>query len=407
MRRIAVSLVVLTCAGFGTCAGLSAKAEPNLLFNPGFDDISQLDGWTNTAPSGLEVVWEPAMDRLGALDSGAARLTTDSASSNFFGRVTQCVEITPDAEIEFGSWLFVPAGQGTLPVDSSFGLRVIFYSSSDCSGQGIPTGFLNWQVTDQWHFLGQTSALPGAQSAEAQLVLGKAAAGGSFTALTDDISLRMAAFSSEDSPFGAETITRDNATGLGWLDVTFSTPFTYDEIVLELAPGGAFEGYRLATSDELLEFWENAGINIDPGFFNQFTTENFLPIVDLMALVSVTGEGNLGGGNFFDATSGYIESVPDSRGFITAGVLAADPDPTLTARPSFGFSSPDNVNPSHGSFLVLVPEPEADVLALTALAVVAFLVRKRTSSSLKCWISDSRSRRGIGKTVLQAFVWVD
>jgi len=107
MRRIAVAIAVLACAGFGTCAGGTAKAGSNLLFNPGFDDDLQLDGWTNTTPSGLEFAWEPGMDRSGFVDSGAVRLTNDSASANFFGRVTQCIPITPGAEVEWGGWLYV------------------------------------------------------------------------------------------------------------------------------------------------------------------------------------------------------------------------------------------------------------------------------------------------------------
>jgi len=189
MRRIAMSLAVLGCVGFATCAGLNANAESNLLFNPGFDDVSRLDGWINTSPSGLNVQFESAMDRLGSPDSGAIRITNDSASPSFVGRVTQCVGISTGADIEFGSWLYVPAGQGLPLTDAHFGIRAIFYSSPDCSGQGIPSGILGWTVTDQWHFKSQTVGIAGAQSVEAQLILIKNAAGGSFTGFMDDIQI--------------------------------------------------------------------------------------------------------------------------------------------------------------------------------------------------------------------------
>ena len=49
---------------------------------------------------------------------------------------------------------------------------------------------------------------------------------------------------SEDSLYGTNTITLDTATGLRWLDVTLSTGISYDEILVELEPGGTFEGFH-------------------------------------------------------------------------------------------------------------------------------------------------------------------
>ena len=161
---------------------------------------------------------------------------------------------------------------------------------------------------------------------------------------------------SMDSSFGTNTITYDAETGIEWLDVTLSTPYSYDEILIELEPGGTFGGYRLATTDEILTFWQNAGINVGTGFLGSWTTENFQPIVDLMALVGITGlgTGNLGGGNFFDYTVGNIESGPGGD-WVTVANLGADPDPTMTGRPSFGGVPSDNPNNSHGSWLIAKP----------------------------------------------------
>ncbi len=161
---------------------------------------------------------------------------------------------------------------------------------------------------------------------------------------------------SDNSSFGADTITLDPVTGLRWLDVTLSTPYSYDEILVQLGPGGVFEGFRLATSAEVLTFWQNAGINTGVGFLGSFTTENFQPIVDLMAFVSITGLniGNLGGGNFFDFTVGHIESGPGGGGvFVTVATLSADPDPTVTGRAHFASVPSDNPSDHHGSWLVV------------------------------------------------------
>src|SRR5688572_7151684 len=67
---------------------------------------------------------------------------------------------------------------------------------------------------------------------------------------------------SESSPFGADTVTFDSETGLRWLDLTESAGLSHTEITLELAPGGAFEGYRFATAAELTELFANAGIDV-------------------------------------------------------------------------------------------------------------------------------------------------
>ena len=169
-----------------------------------------------------------------------------------------------------------------------------------------------------------------------------------------DITISGEAFISMDSSFGTDTITLDSNTGLQWLDVTLSTPYSYDEILVELLGGGTFEGYRLATSDEVKALWQNAGINTDPGYWGSFTSENFTPIVDFMDYVGVTGDnvGNLGGGNLFDFTAGHIESGPGGGGSVSVATLSADPDPTVTGRPGIGTVSSDNSNSHHGSWLI-------------------------------------------------------
>ena len=67
-----------------------------------------------------------------------------------------------------------------------------------------------------------------------------------------------------DSPFGPDTITLDTETGLRWLDLTLSTPFTYDEMLVELGPGGTFDGYRLATRAGMIR--DYLGFHGDPAW---------------------------------------------------------------------------------------------------------------------------------------------
>lgn len=163
---------------------------------------------------------------------------------------------------------------------------------------------------------------------------------------------------SESSAFGANTATFDPNTGLRWLDVPLSAPYSYDQTLVQLQSGGLFEGFRLGTSAEIQDLWITAGI--DTGAIGSFVPQNLQPIVDLMQFVGITGlnSGNLGGGNFFDFTAGNIESGPGgidpatgSSIWITLANIGADPLPTMTGRASFGTVPANNPNNQHGSWL--------------------------------------------------------
>jgi hypothetical protein len=183
---------------------------------------------------------------------------------------------------------------------------------------------------------------------------------------------------SVDTAFGPETATLDTTTGFRWLDVTLSTPFSYDQLLPELAPGGVFAGYTLATADDVLALWAHAGI--DEGSLGVFTSENFRPIVQLMSLVGITGlnTGNLDNVNFFDFTAGHIKSGPGGGGFVDVMTISADPDPTMTGRPDIGGVPSNNPNNEHGAWLFLRPVPEpGDTHLLLAGLVLLMLVRSR------------------------------
>ncbi|MCP4004353.1 MAG: hypothetical protein GY725_09170 [bacterium] len=55
-----------------------------------------------------------------------------------------------------------------------------------------------------------------------------------------------------DINFGANSLTRDTATGLDWLDVPYSTGRAYTDISGKFGAGQEFEGYRFATISEVI-----------------------------------------------------------------------------------------------------------------------------------------------------------
>lgn len=61
------------------------------------------------------------------------------------------------------------------------------------------------------------------------------------------------------SSFGADTITRDTATKLDWLDVTVTRGLSYNQVTTQLGAGGTYDGYRYATVAELDQLIINFG----------------------------------------------------------------------------------------------------------------------------------------------------
>ena len=67
-----------------------------------------------------------------------------------------------------------------------------------------------------------------------------------------------AAFISQDSSFGPDTVTLDTDTGLEWLDVNLSSGQSFATVSSKFGVGGDFYGYRYATPDEVLTLVNNS-----------------------------------------------------------------------------------------------------------------------------------------------------
>ncbi len=66
----------------------------------------------------------------------------------------------------------------------------------------------------------------------------------------------------DDPVFGDGSITYDTATGFEWLDLTESLNKSFNDVSAQLGPGGAYEGFRHATKDEVLNLFNGNGVTI-------------------------------------------------------------------------------------------------------------------------------------------------
>lgn len=144
--------------------------------------------------------------------------------------------------------------------------------------------------------------------------------------------------STNDAHFGAGAITNDTATGLEWLDLTFTNGLSYNFVSTQFGSGGQFEGFRYATSLEVDTLFRDAGFSHTDRVYR---IEDQLTARTLLGLV---------------ATTPPLLSV--SFAFGITGEQLIDPfDPSFSSHFRFGISYAWTLLPDH-----IVPEGYADGL---------------------------------------------
>lgn len=92
-----------------------------------------------------------------------------------------------------------------------------------------------------------------------------------------------AIISVDDSVFGVNSITRDTASGIEWLDLTISQGMSYNSVLANLEIGGQFEGWRFATSNEVRVFFFKLGLpSINTALYSTVFEENIANISELL-----------------------------------------------------------------------------------------------------------------------------
>lgn len=176
---------------------------------------------------------------------------------------------------------------------------------------------------------------------------------------------------------GDNLIIRDTDTGLDWLDLSATADLSHDTVVANLESGGAFYGFRLATQDEVLTLWSNAGIT---NYERVWETTQFAAVQDL---VERLGSSTMFEPGLFPIATHAIGMAeggpalsPDER---WAMELTYAPD-GLTSRTSASFYTWKVVDPSmhYSTYLVsAVPVPAAVWLFGSGLLAMVGLVKRK------------------------------
>lgn len=184
----------------------------------------------------------------------------------------------------------------------------------------------------------------------------------------------------DDSNFGVGALTRDTAQGLEFLDLTFSTNRSADDVRTHFGVGGDFEGFRYATQVEVMNLINNFG-------FSPIFTE--------------TADGTYAGDTGTDQLSGLVSilgltldhSVFRQAWGITGTYLGNGHDRVVVLQDRIDHSSNgddqivnlaqrrDLFNSMTGSFLVreaVVPEPMSIIVwTLMGLGAIGILIRRK------------------------------
>ncbi len=165
----------------------------------------------------------------------------------------------------------------------------------------------------------------------------------------------LAAFYQNDwNSVGDNSIIFDDSTSLEWLSLSQTVGETYSHVKNQLAIGGEYEGFRLATLNEVITLVTNAGSS----WGTCFSCPVEIPLME--SLINMIGSGYSYSTGV--STWGYVLSDENSS-FFSGVLLSVDYSANKkSAMVSGGFKN-SNPYPNLGGFLVRpVPIPGAILL---------------------------------------------
>ena len=173
---------------------------------------------------------------------------------------------------------------------------------------------------------------------------------------------------------GDGLLTYDDVNQREWLDVTVSVSNNFDAMAQELEPGGLFEGFTLAVSEDVWTLADSAGIDASTRDYavNRDATDS------LIRLLGVTW-GNVAGRY---ATLGLLDETRIFLGLVDRVGAVFEVQPGVPSRAGLSIGpSDDRFSRGQSTGLMLyrsaaVPEPSSGIgMALSFW--MAWLVRRR------------------------------
>jgi hypothetical protein len=158
--------------------------------------------------------------------------------------------------------------------------------------------------------------------------------------------------------------------GLEWVDVSQTTDLSFTDVVTQFDQGGLFEGFRHATTTEVIQLTESFGYD-----FLASEQANAGPISSLQDAIGTTFVSSA---SFLQySTLGYVDD--GQRMDLTLQIL--DPGEPATWSGFLFQTDPGpaiNPDPAVGHYLVMaVPEP-AEFTLMLGLIAVGWIIKKRS-----------------------------
>ena len=202
-------------------------------------------------------------------------------------------------------------------------------------------------------------------------------------------------------------ITVDTATGLQWLDLTESNGYTFAQMTAQLAPGGLFTGWRIATAAEVGNVLTEVGFPVTPyKRFESFMTVNGNLVVTPLLTQQIAAFGDLFSLNVKGLGPGYgfqaevSDIIPGTSNYHplfygTASVantqFASDADSGVTGNGWYVYHEVTTGFEEHTAdantafFLVqgvpAIPEPETYALIVLGLGAIGWYGRRKRRMS--------------------------
>lgn len=186
--------------------------------------------------------------------------------------------------------------------------------------------------------------------------------------------------SEDDAIFGVDSITRDAAQQLDFLDITISQGRAVNDVANQFGTGGDFENWRYATQLEVATLVNSAGFDpmIEPGQESQFINESpgmrIVPALqELVGITFISDPGTVVLTQSFGATADLLAGGSS----VALSALSYSLGPSISTSYIGTTSQPvDAENPRIGHWLVR-PVPAPSAAALLGVGGIAAARRRR------------------------------